>query len=304
MKEKIKQLKKEKNAVILAHYYTTGDVQVMADFVGDSLALSVEAAATDAEIILFAGVYFMAETAKILSPTKKVLIPDPEAGCSLAASCLAPEFAAFRARHPEAKVVSYVNTTAEIKALTDICCTSSNALDVIRSIPASQPVIFAPDRNLGAWLQKQTGRQNMILWNGACHVHDEFSLEGILALKNEHPEALVLAHPECREYILAVADYVGSTSGILSFAGKNPAKEFIVVTEPGILHEMKKLYPHKTFIPAPPVDSTCGCNDCQYMKLPTLEKIVTALETEQPEVTVPESVRFEAEKSIRAMLAL
>jgi quinolinate synthase len=304
MKEKIKQLKKQKNAVILAHYYTTGDVQDVADFVGDSLALSIEAAATDADIILFAGVYFMAETAKILSPAKKVLIPDPEAGCSLAASCPAPEFAAFRAQHPEAKVVSYVNTTAEIKALTDICCTSSNALDVIRSIPVSQPVIFAPDRNLGAWLQKQTGRQNMILWNGACHVHDEFSLEGILALKQAHPEALVLAHPECRAYILAVADYVGSTSGILSFAGKNPASEFIVVTEPGILHEMKKLYPHKTFIPAPPVDSTCGCNDCQYMKLVTLEKIVIALETEQPEVIVPEPVRTEAEKSIRAMLAL
>jgi quinolinate synthase len=304
MKEKIKQLKKEKNAVVLAHYYTTGDVQDVADFVGDSLALSVEAAATDADIILFAGVYFMAETAKILSPSKKVLIPDPEAGCSLAASCPAPEFAAFRALHPEATVVSYVNTTAEIKALTDICCTSSNALSVIRSIPASQPVIFAPDRNLGAWLQKQTGRQNMILWNGACHVHDEFSLEGILALKTRHPEALVLAHPECREYILAVADYVGSTSGILSFAGKNPATEFIVVTEPGILYEMKKLYPNKNFIPAPPIDSTCGCNDCQYMKLPTLEKIITALETEQPEVIVPEPIRAQAEKSIRAMLDL
>ncbi|MDR0907400.1 MAG: quinolinate synthase NadA [Rikenellaceae bacterium] len=304
MKEKIKNLKNAKNAVILAHYYTTGDVQDVADFVGDSLALSVEAAKTDANIIVFAGVYFMAETAKILSPSKKVLIPDPEAGCSLAASCPTPEFATFRAQHPEAVVVSYVNTTAEIKALTDICCTSSNALSVIRSIPPSQPIIFAPDRNLGAWLQKQTGRQNMILWNGACHVHDEFSLEGILALKTEHPEALVLAHPECREYILTVADYVGSTSGILSFAGKNPATEFIVVTEPGILYEMRKLHPHKTFIPAPPVDSTCGCNDCQYMKLPTLEKIFTALQTEQPEVTVPEPIRARAEKSIRAMLAL
>jgi quinolinate synthase len=304
MKEKIQQIKKEKNAVILAHYYTTGDVQDVADFVGDSLALSVEAAATGADIILFAGVYFMAETAKILSPQKKVLIPDPEAGCSLAASCPAGEFAAFRAQHPEATVVSYVNTTAEIKALTDICCTSSNALSVIRSIPTSQPIIFAPDRNLGTWLQKQTGRQNMILWDGACHVHDEFSLEGILALKTTHPQALVLAHPECRAYILEVADFVGSTSAILSFAGKNPATEFIVVTEPGILYEMKKLYPHKTFIPAPPVDSTCGCNDCQYMKLPTLEKILTALETEQPQVVVPEAIRSEAEKSIRAMLDL
>jgi quinolinate synthase len=304
MKEKIKQLKKQKNAVILAHYYTRPEVQDVADFVGDSLALSVEAAATDADIIVFAGVYFMAETAKILSPSKKVLIPDPEAGCSLAASCPAAEFSAFRARHPEATVVSYVNTTAEIKALTDICCTSSNALSVIRSIPSSRPIIFAPDRNLGAWLQKQTGRQNMILWDGACHVHDEFSLEGILALKQQHPEALILAHPECRAYILSVADYVGSTSGILSFAGKSDAAEFIVVTEPGILHEMKKLYPDKTFIPAPPVDSTCGCNDCAYMKLPTLQKILTSLETEQPEITLPEYIRSEAEKSIRAMLDL
>jgi quinolinate synthase len=304
MKEKIKQLKNEKNAVILAHYYTEGDVQDVADFVGDSLALSIEAAATNADIIVFAGVYFMAETAKILSPQKKVLIPDPEAGCSLADSCPADQFRSLRAQYPEATVVSYVNTTAEIKALTDICCTSSNALTVIRSIPASQPIIFAPDRNLGAWLQKQTGRQNMILWDGACHVHDEFSLEGILALKQQHPEAFVLAHPECRAYILAVADYVGSTSGILDFAGKSPAQKFIVVTEPGILHEMKKLYPHKTFIPAPPIDSTCGCNDCRYMKLPTLEKILTALETEQPEVFVPEHIRSQAEKSIRAMLSL
>jgi quinolinate synthase len=304
MKEKIKKLKVEKNAVILAHYYTVGEVQDVADFVGDSLALSVEAASTDADIILFAGVYFMAETAKILSPQKKVLIPDPTAGCSLADSCPEAEFRAFRALHPEATVVSYVNTTAEIKALTDICCTSSNALDVIRSIPASQPVIFAPDRNLGAWLQKQMGRQNMILWDGACHVHDEFSLEGILALKKEHPDAIILAHPECRAYILAVADFVGSTSAILSYAGKSSAREFIVVTEPGILHEMKKLYPHKTFIPAPPIDSTCGCNDCRYMKLPSLENILAALESEQPEVIVPEPIRKKAEKSIRAMLNL
>jgi quinolinate synthase len=304
MKEKIKQLKKEKKAVILAHYYTRPEVQDVADFVGDSLALSVEAAATDADIILFAGVYFMAETAKILSPSKKVLIPDPEAGCSLAASCPAAEFRTFRAAHPKATVVSYVNTTAEIKALTDICCTSSNALDVINSIPASQPIIFAPDRNLGSWLQKQTGRDNMILWDGACHVHDEFSLEGILALKIQYPLAPVLAHPECRPYILAVADFVGSTSAILSYIGKSDATQFIIVTEPGIIHEMKKSYPHREFIPAPPLDSTCGCNDCAYMKLVTLEKIVAALETEQPEVDVPEPVRTEAEKSIRAMLKL
>ncbi len=300
--DKILKLKREKNAVILAHYYTRPEVQEVADFVGDSLALSERAAATDADTILFAGVYFMAETAKILSPDKKVLIPDPEAGCSLAASCPAPEFAAFRDKHPDAVVVSYVNTTADIKALTDICCTSTNALDVIKSIPADQPVIFAPDRNLGAYLQKQTGRTNMILWDGACHVHEEFSLEGIIALKKQYPGAPVLAHPECREPILTVADFVGSTSAILNHAGINPADTFIVVTEPGIMHEMKKKYPQKTFIPAPPLDSTCACNDCAYMKLVTLPKILDALENERPEVTVPEHIRIAAEKSIRNML--
>ncbi len=302
--DKIFELKRAKNAIILAHYYTRPEVQEVADFVGDSLALSEKAAATDADIILFAGVYFMAETAKILSPAKKVLIPDPEAGCSLAASCHAAEFAAFRAAHPDALVVSYVNTTAEIKALTDICCTSTNALDVIKSIPADRPIIFAPDRNLGSYLRKQTGRTNMILWDGACHVHEEFSLEGILALKKQYPDAPVLAHPECREPILMVSDFVGSTSAILNFAGHSLADTFIVVTEPGILHEMHKKYPHKTFIPAPPVDSTCGCNDCVYMKLVTLPKILAALETENPEVIVPETVRAAAEKSIRAMLEL
>ncbi|MDR2890923.1 MAG: quinolinate synthase NadA [Alistipes sp.] len=304
MTEKIKDLKSRKRAVILAHYYTRPEVQAVADFVGDSLALSIEAARTQADIIVFAGVYFMAETAKILSPTKKVLIPDPEAGCSLADSCGADDFAAFKKQHPEALVVSYVNTTAEIKALTDICCTSSNALEVIRSIPADREIIFAPDRNLGSWLKRQTGRENMILWNGACHVHEEFSLEGILALKAAHPEAPVLAHPECKEPILMVADFVGSTAAILDYAGRSSATEFIVVTESGILHEMNKKYPDKTFIPAPPVDSTCGCNDCAYMKLVTLEKIVAALETERPEVVVEESVRSAAERSIRAMLEL
>ena len=302
--DKIRELKRVKNAVILAHYYTRPEVQEVADFVGDSLALSEKAAATDADIILFAGVYFMAETAKILSPGKKVLIPDPEAGCSLAASCPASEFAAFRAARPDALVVSYVNTTAEIKALTDICCTSTNALDVIKSIPADREIIFAPDRNLGAYLQKQTRRENMTLWNGACHVHEEFSLEGILALKKQYPGAPVLAHPECREPILMVADFVGSTSAILHFAGTSPADTLIVVTEPGILHEMYKKYPEKTFIPAPPIDTTCGCNDCAYMKLVTLPKILAALENEAPEVTVPEKVRAAAEKSIRAMLQL
>ncbi len=301
---KIRELKRAKNAVILAHYYTRPEIQEIADFTGDSLALSQKAAETTADIILFAGVYFMAETAKILSPQKKVLIPDPEAGCSLAASCPTAEFAAFRAAHPDALVVSYVNTTAEIKALTDICCTSSNALDVINSIPREHPVIFAPDRNLGTWLQKQTGRTNMILWNGACHVHEEFSLEGILALKRQYPDAPVLAHPECREPIQMIADFVGSTSAILIHAGQNPASTFIIVTEPGILYEMQKEYPQKTFIPAPPTDASCACNDCAYMKLVTLPKILAALETESPEVTIPEPVRIAAEKSIRTMLQL
>ncbi|MDR1671822.1 MAG: quinolinate synthase NadA [Alistipes sp.] len=302
--ERIDVLKRQKNAVILSHFYTRPEVQDIADFVGDSLALAHHAAETTADIIILAGVYFMAETAKILSPEKKVLIPDPEAGCSLAASCPAPEFAAFRAAHPNALVVSYVNTTAEIKALTDICCTSTNALDVINSINPDQPIIFAPDHNLGSYLQKQTGRRNMILWPGACHVHEEFSLEGLLALKRAHPGAPVLAHPECREPVLMVADFIGSTSAILSHAGSNPAREFIIVTESGILHRLREKYPEKTFIPAPPSDPACACNDCSYMKLNTLEKILAALETETPEVTVPEETRAAAEKSILSMLAI
>lgn len=302
--EKIKSLKREKNAVILAHYYTTADVQDAADFVGDSLALSIEAARTNADVILFAGVYFMAETAKILSPGKKVLIPDPAAGCSLADSCQAAGFAAFKAKHPDALVVSYVNTTAEIKSLTDICCTSTNALKVINSIPADREIIFAPDRNLGAYLASQTGRSNMILWDGACHVHEEFSLEGILALKRLHPAAPVLAHPECKQPIQMVADFVGSTSAILDYTCKSTAREFIVVTEPGILHEMRLQNPDKDFFPAPPIDSTCGCNDCVFMKMVTLEKILAALETESPEVIVAEDIRAAAEKSIRAMLEI
>jgi quinolinate synthase len=302
--EKINKLKRTKNAVILAHYYTVGEVREVADFTGDSLALSIEAARTDADVIVFAGVYFMAETAKILSPSKKVLIPDAEAGCSLAESCSADKFRVFRERYPEATVVSYVNTTAAIKALTDICCTSTNALDVINSIPADRQILFAPDRNLGSYLQKQAGRRNMILWDGSCHVHEQFSLEGILALKKQYPEAKVLAHPECKQPVLMVADFVGSTAAILNFCEKDDAREYIVVTESGILHDMRAKYPDRTFIPAPPLDSTCGCNDCEYMKLVTLEKILRCLETENPEVTVEEPVRAAAEKSIRAMLAL
>lgn len=300
--ERIAELKRGKNAVILAHYYTTPEVQEAADFLGDSLALSVKAKDTDADIILFAGVHFMAETAKVLSPDKKVLIPNPEAGCSLAESCDAEAFAAFKAKYPDHKVVSYVNTTVGVKALTDICCTSSNALQVVESIPREQPVIFAPDRNLGSYIQKLTGRDNMVLWDGACHVHEEFSLEKILELRREHPQAAVVVHPECKAHVAEVADYVGSTAGILEYCGKSGRSEFIVVTEAGILAEMQRRYPEKTFIPAPPVDSTCGCNECRYMKMVTLESICRCLENESPEIVMDESVRKAAERSIINMI--
>lgn len=299
--EEIIRLKREKNAVILAHYYTTPDVQAVADFLGDSLALSLEARNTSADIILFAGVNFMAETAKVLSPEKKVLLPDPAAGCSLAESCNADRFAEFRSRYPGHKVVSYVNTSVGVKALTDICCTSSNALKVVESIPADQPIIFAPDRNLGSYIQRLTGRDNMVLWDGACHVHEEFSLERILELKHEHPDARIVVHPECREYIVQVADFVGSTAAILSYCGRSDADEFIVVTESGILSEMRKRYPSKTFIPAPPMDSTCGCNECRYMKMVTLEKMRDALRDESPEVVIDPETAQAAARSIIAM---
>lgn len=302
--EKIASLKKEKNAVILAHYYTREEVQQFADFVGDSLALSQRAAQTDADIILFAGVYFMAETAKILSPQKKVLIPDPEAGCSLADSCNAADFRRFRERYPEHKVVAYVNTSAEVKALTDICCTSSNAVRIIESLPAGERIIFAPDRNLGDYIKRVTGRNDMVLWDGACHVHEKFSLERILELKKEHPEAKVLAHPECKKPVLIAADFVGSTAAIIEYVGSDGGKEYIIATESGIMFELRERYPDVDFIPAPPIDSTCGCNDCQYMKLVTLEKIYDALLREEPEVTVDEEVRRSAENSIRNMLEL
>ncbi len=301
---RIETLKREKRAVILAHYYTTPEVQAVADFLGDSLALAVEAQSVDADIILFAGVHFMAETAKVLCPDKKVLIPCPEAGCSLAESCDAAAFAAFKAQYPGHTVVSYVNTTVGVKALTDICCTSSNALKVVESIPAEQPIIFAPDRNLGSYVRKLTGRENMVLWDGACHVHEEFSLEKLLRLKREHPAAKTVVHPECRAYIIEAADFVGSTAAILDYCGRSDAEEFIVVTESGILAEMKRRYPAKRFIPAPPDDESCGCNDCRYMKMVTLENIVACLENEAPGIELDEATRRAAERSIRNMIAV
>lgn len=300
----IRRLKKERNAVILAHYYTVGEVQDVADFVGDSLALSQRAAGTTAETILFAGVHFMGETAKILSPGKTVLVPDLNAGCSLAESCKATDFKKFIADHPGHTVISYVNTSAEVKALTDIVCTSSNAVEVVGSVPKDRPIIFGPDRNLGGYIQRITGRENLLLWDGACHVHEEFSVERILELKKRYPAAKVLVHPECKKPVQLVADYVGSTAGILKFAQTDPADTCIVATEPGILHQMRRAMPAKTFVAAPPVDSTCGCSDCVYMKLITLKKVYLTLKYGMPEVTVDEAVRAAAEGSIRRMLEL
>ena len=304
LRERIARLKRERRAVILAHYYTTPDVQAVADFLGDSLALAVQAQSVEAGTILFAGVHFMAETAKVLCPDKRVLIPTLAAGCSLAESCDAGEFARFRARYPDHTVVSYVNTSVGVKALTDICCTSSNALRVVESLPADRPVLFAPDRNLGSYIQRLTGRTNMVLWDGACHVHEEFSLEKILDLKREHPGAKVVVHPECKAHVVAAADFVGSTAAILEYCGRSDAAEFIVVTEPGILAEMHRRYPSKRFIPAPPIDSTCGCNDCRYMKMITLENIAECLERMSPEVEIDEEIRRRAERSIRNMIAI
>ena len=303
LKERIEALKTQKGAVILAHYYTNGDVQEVADFLGDSLALSVKARDIDAPIILFAGVNFMAETAKVLSPNKKVLIPVPDAGCSLAESCEAEALARLKEQYPEHKVVSYVNTSVGVKALTDVCCTSTNALKVVESIPREQPIIFAPDRNLGSYIQKVTGRDNMVIWDGACLVHEEFSLEKIVALTAEHPDAKVVVHPECKASLVAIADYVGSTAGILEYCGESSADEFIVVTESGILVEMEKRFPQKRFIAAPTLNSN-GCNECRDMKKITLENILSCLEQESPEISIDEATRKAAERSIINMVAI
>ena len=303
IKEEILKLKKEKNAIIMAHYYQINEIQDIADFVGDSLALAQEASKTKADIILLAGVYFMGETAKILSPQKKVLVPDLNAGCSLADSCPADDFAQFKKQYPDHVVVTYVNTTAAVKALSDIVVTSTNAVGIINSIPIDKPILFGPDRNLGNYLQGLTGRE-MILWDGACHVHEQFSLEKIVDLKREHPNAQLIAHPECKKPLLIMADFIGSTAALLKYTKENSNKEFIVATEAGILHQMKKYSPDKTFIPAPPNDSTCGCNDCEFMKLNTLKKVYLALKHEYPEVLVDESIRVEAVKPIERMLKI
>ena len=299
----IEKMRRDKNAIILAHYYQEGDVQDIADFVGDSLALSQKAADTDADIILFAGVHFMAETAKILAPEKKVLIPDLNAGCSLAESCPADEFAEFKKKFPNHTVISYINTTAEIKALTDITCTSTNAMEIVNSMDKNEEIIFAPDRNLGNYINSVTGR-NMVIWDGACHVHEEFSLERILELKKEHPDAKIIAHPECQKPILIVAEHIGSTSSLLKFTDQDKAQKYIVATESGIIHQMKKNNPQKMYIPAPPKDSTCACSDCRYMKLITIKKLYNCLKYELPEVIVDEEISRKAVISIKRMLEI
>ena len=302
MFSEINKLKKEKNAIILAHYYQDADIQDIADYIGDSLGLSQEASKTNADIIVFAGVHFMAETAKILSPGKKVLLPDLNAGCSLADSCPAEKFAEFKKLHPDHLVISYINCTADLKTLTDIVCTSTNAVQIVESLPIDQKIIFAPDKNLGAYINKLTGR-NMVLWNGACMVHEIFSLEKILKLKNQHPGALLLAHPECESNVLEIADYIGSTTGILRYATKSDAKEFIVATEAGIIHQMQKANPNKSFIPAPP-NNSCACNDCPHMKLNTLEKLYNCLKFEAPEIVLSDALIENAKRPILRMLDL
>ncbi|MEB3275603.1 MAG: quinolinate synthase NadA [Cyanobacteriota bacterium] len=298
----IERLRRERNAVILAHYYQEGEIQDIADFIGDSLELSRKAAATEADVIVFCGVHFMAETAKILSPSKTVLIPDLEAGCSLADACPSEAFAAFRAAHPDHLVVSYINCSAAIKAQSDLICTSSNAVDLVRQLPADRPVLFAPDQNLGRWVQTQSGRE-LTLWPGSCIVHESFSEQALLRLKAEHPDAEVLAHPECLPHLLDLADFIGSTSKLLHRAEQSPATRFIVLTEPGILHQMRRRVPHKSFIEVPGTDG-CSCNACPYMRLNTLDKVQRCLETMQPEITMDEELRVRALAPIQKMLEL
>jgi len=299
----IQELKKQKNAVILAHFYQTPDIQDLADFVGDSLALSQQAAATKADMIVFAGVKFMAETAKILSPEKKVILPDIMAGCSLADSCKKEDFEKFISDNPGRTVVTYVNTTADIKALSDISCTSSNARQIIESLPPDEKIIFGPDRNLGNYIKSLTGR-DILVWNGSCHVHEAFSLEAILKLKKEHKGSKLIAHPECELPVRIAADYIGSTSGLLSFVSRDEGSVYIVATEPGIIHQMKKAQPGKEFIPAPPLDSTCGCSECNFMKMITVEKIYKSLKFEEPEIIVDPEIIRRAAVPIKRMLEI
>ena len=303
LKAAINELKKEKNAVILGHYYQKGEIQDIADYIGDSLALAQIAAKTDADILVMCGVHFMGETAKVLCPDKKVLVPDLNAGCSLADSCPADKFAEFVKAHPGYTVISYVNTTAAVKAVTDVVVTSTNAKQIVESFPKDEKIIFGPDRNLGNYINSITGRE-MLLWDGACQVHEQFSVEKIVELKAQYPDAVVLAHPECKSVVLKLADMVGSTAALLKYAVNSDKQRFIVATEAGILHEMQKKCPQKTFIPAPPNDSTCGCNECNFMRLNTLEKLYNCLKYEFPEVTVDPEVAREAVKPIKRMLEI
>ena len=299
----IGRLKKEKNAIILAHYYQTADIQDIADFVGDSLALSQKAASNNADIILFAGVKFMAETAKILSPEKKVLLPDLLAGCSLADSCKPEDFKKFIKENPGRTIITYVNTSAEIKALSDIICTSSNAVQIVESLPENEKIIFAPDRNLGNFVLNKTGR-DIVIWNGTCHIHEAFSLEGIIKLQEEYPEAKVIVHPECEMPVRLVADFIGSTSALLEFTKRDSSNVFIVATEPGIIHQMRKANPSKIYLHVPPIDSTCGCSECSFMKLITIEKIHKCLMNEAPEITLDKEIIMKAGKPIRRMMEI
>jgi quinolinate synthase len=298
----IQELKRSLNAVILAHYYQDAEIQDVADFIGDSLELSRRAATTDADVIVFAGVHFMAETAKILNPQKLVLLPDLAAGCSLADSCPPEGFAAFKAKYPDHIVISYINCTAEIKALSDIICTSSNAVKIVKQIPLEQGIIFAPDRNLGRYVMQQADRE-LILWQGSCIVHETFSEQKLIQLKINHPEAEIIAHPECEETVLNHADFIGSTSALLKYTAQSPSTQFIIATEPGIIHQMQKAQPHKKFIPAPPINN-CACNECPHMRLNTLEKLYLAMKNQSPEITMPEDIRLAALQPMQRMLAM